>query len=115
MSLMEKAAVVGLQVFTFFGKAYQKSVHNSLRKYGLRYEDLFIKEQADVARALKYLPKEEKVARDRRIKRAMMLSCRHEYLPENVQALQEPGKWYMKDLMEEFKVLREERDSLNNF
>jgi len=93
-------------------EVYQRSVHNSLRKYGLRYEDILVNEHPDVVNALKYIPEAERVAREQRIRRAMLLSLKHEYLPNEIQAIQEPGKWYMKDMMEEMRKIREERDRL---
>lgn len=40
---------------------------------------------------------------------------KHEYLPKEVQAVQEPGKFYLADMMEDMRKLREERERLNNF
>ncbi|KAH9262269.1 hypothetical protein BASA82_000680 [Batrachochytrium salamandrivorans] len=112
---MEALANTTGGLFKRVAKLYQSAVYKELNKYGLRYEDLLITEHPDVQFALKYIPKEELTARNRRITRAIMLSTRHEYLPTEVQQLQTPGKWYMKDLMEEGRKLREERDKLNNF
>ena len=94
---------------------YQKNVHNALKKYGLRYEDILVAEHPDVQSALKYVPEGERVARERRIRRAMLLSLKHEYLPKEIQAIQEPGKWYMRDEVEQQRKIREEREKLNNF
>ena len=66
-------------------------------------------------RALQYLPEAEAQARLRRVKRAMDLSLKHEYLPKEIQALQTPGKLYLAESMEEFRKLREEREQLNKF
>jgi ubiquinol-cytochrome c reductase subunit 7 len=103
------------KLFGFCAKAYQKSVYKDLRKYGLRYEDIMIVEHPDVQFALRNITKAEKVARDRRLTRAIMLNLRHEYLPKEVQAVQTTETWYLKDLMETSRKLREEREVLNNF
>jgi ubiquinol-cytochrome c reductase subunit 7 len=94
---------------------YQRSVHTKLAKYGLRYEDIVVAEHPDVVSALKYIPEDERVGRERRIRRAMLLSLKHEYLPEEIQAVQTPGKFYLRDAMEEQRKIREERERLNNF
>ena len=93
-------------------KWYQGRVHGHLRKYGLQYEDIIMAENPDVQRALQYIPKEELLARQQRIRRAIDLDFKHEELPKDIQALQEPGREYLAPLMAEFKVLREERQSL---
>ena len=93
---------------------YQKKVGSSLSKYGLRYEDIWI-EHPDVEKALQYLPKKELVERNRRIKRAMHLSMTHTYLPKEIQAVQTPNKSYLAKRVEEQRLIREERERLNNF
>ena len=98
-----------------FGNWYRSNVYKSLSKYGLRYEDIIIADHPDCEKALKYIPEAELIARQRRIKRAMHLSLTHTYLPKEIQAIQEPGKFYLKDAMEEQRKLREERERLNNF
>ncbi len=91
----------------------RKRVMGELRKYGLRYEDVLIYENEDYQRALKYISEEEYQARLRRITRAQQLSLTHEELPKELQALQEPEREYLGELMIEFKRLREEREKLN--
>lgn len=93
-------------------KAYQKNVHASLAKYGLRYEDVIMAENVDVQRALKYIPKEELTARNQRLLRATDMNFKHEYLPKEIQAVQEPGKRYLEEKMTVFRKLREERELL---
>lgn len=93
---------------------YQNKVGDQLRKYGLRYDDILM-EHPDVQNALKYIPKSEVIARNRRIKRAQHLSLTHTYLPKEVQAAQTPLKGYLSEAVEEQRKLREERDKLNNF
>mmetsp|Transcript_16255 Transcript_16255/g.28809 ORF Transcript_16255/g.28809 Transcript_16255/m.28809 type:complete len:104 (+) Transcript_16255:93-404(+) len=98
------------QIIKQVAKLYQRSVHRSLREYGLRYEDVIVAENPDLQRALQYLPAEERELRNRRIRRAVDLSFKHEALPADVQAVQEPGKEYLAPLMKEFKAIREERE-----
>ncbi|GBG29916.1 Cytochrome b-c1 complex subunit 7 [Hondaea fermentalgiana] len=93
-------------------RMYQNNVNGALRKHGLRYEDIIIAENADVQKAIQYLPSAEKVARQRRITRAIDLNFKHEELPKEIQAVQEPGKFYLAPLMEEFRKLRVERQLL---
>uniref|UniRef100_A0A7S2WSF4 Cytochrome b-c1 complex subunit 7 n=1 Tax=Mucochytrium quahogii TaxID=96639 RepID=A0A7S2WSF4_9STRA len=93
-------------------KWYQRQVHGSLAKYGLRYEDILMTENPDVKRALQYIPKEEQIARQRRIRRAIDLNFKHQYLPKEIEAVQEPGTVYLQPLMDKFRVLREERELL---
>lgn len=53
---------------------------------GLRYEDLYDPMyDLDIKEALNRLPREVVDARNQRIKRAMDLSMKHEYLPEDLQ------------------------------
>jgi len=72
-------------------------------------------EHPDYQRALKYIAPEEFEARTRRIRRAMDMSAKHEYLPPHIQAVQTPGRLYLAEAMEEARKLREERERLKNF
>lgn len=57
-------------------------------RLGLRYDDLFDPMyDLDVKEALNRLPREIVDARNLRLKRAMDLSMKHEYLPEDLQVL----------------------------
>ena len=56
-----------------------------LAAHGLLYEDVMI-ETADVKLALKRMPKELMVAREQRLKRAMMLDTQQKTLPPEVAA-----------------------------
>ena len=58
---------------------------------GLRYQDLFIEDDA-VTKAVHHLPPEEQLARERRIKRAIEISLKKKYLPYEIQKVQEPLK-----------------------
>ncbi|MBA0573534.1 hypothetical protein Golob_000804, partial [Gossypium lobatum] len=65
---------------------HMKSLSKRLRKYGLRYDDLYDPYyDLDIKEALNRLPHEIVDARNQRLKRAMDLSMKHEYLPENLQ------------------------------
>ena len=102
-------------LINFAAMWYQRSVGAQLRKYGLRYEDIITFEHPDYKNALKYLPEEEQQMRLRRIRRAQDISLKHEYLPDDIQKVQEPMKFYLAEAMEKQKKLREERERLNNF
>jgi hypothetical protein len=40
---------------------------------------------------------------------------KHEVLPKEIQAVQEPGKWYLAETMYEVKQLRLERERLMRY
>ena len=52
----------------------------------------------DVDEALKRLPQDEVDARNQRLKRAMDLSLKHEYLSKSLQAVQTPYLSYVQVL-----------------
>ena len=57
---------------------------------GLRYDDLFDQyESMDIKEALNRLPREVVDARNQRLKRAMDLSMKHEYLPKDLQVTED--------------------------
>lgn len=65
---------------------YAAAVEKSLRKYGLRYDDLLDPLQdPDTAEALRRIPKEEYDMRQQRLKRAMDASLKHTPLPRELQ------------------------------
>ena len=82
-------------LLTSVGRWYQRWVFKDLSKYGLRYEDCLI-EREDVVTALKYLPEEERVARDKRLRRALDCSMKHIHLPEHMQAAHDPKISYLR-------------------
>ena len=94
-----------------FARWYQKEVTKQLSKYGLKYEDMLV-ESADVHRAHSFMTEEDRVSRDRRLKRAIDLNIKHTYLPVEIQALQDPLNFYLTDHIDEAKLLREERELL---
>ncbi|GFP81487.1 cytochrome b-c1 complex subunit 7 [Phtheirospermum japonicum] len=63
-----------------------KTLSSRLSKYGLRYDDLYDPMyELDVKEALNRLPREIVDARNQRLKRAIDLSMKHDYLPEDLQ------------------------------
>ncbi|PPD95334.1 hypothetical protein GOBAR_DD07640 [Gossypium barbadense] len=79
---------------------HMKSLSKRLRKYGLRYDDLYDPYyDLDIKEALNRLPREIVDARNQRLKRAMDLSMKHEYLPENLQQMQAPFRSYLQDML----------------
>uniref|UniRef100_A0A0D6QZB6 Cytochrome b-c1 complex subunit 7 n=1 Tax=Araucaria cunninghamii TaxID=56994 RepID=A0A0D6QZB6_ARACU len=92
---------------------YCTTVGNRLRKYGLRYDDLYDETfDLDIQEALNRLPQEVVDARNHRIKRAMDLSMKHEYLPKELQAVQTPYRTYLQDMLELVQAERKEREAL---
>ncbi|XP_042521082.1 cytochrome b-c1 complex subunit 7-2, mitochondrial-like [Macadamia integrifolia] len=92
---------------------HMKTVSNRLRKYGLRYDDLYDPlEDLDIKEALARLPREIVDARNARLKRAIDLSMKHEYLPEDMQAVQTPFRYYLQDMLAVVKKERAEREAL---
>uniref|UniRef100_A0A0C9S9W1 Cytochrome b-c1 complex subunit 7 n=1 Tax=Wollemia nobilis TaxID=56998 RepID=A0A0C9S9W1_9CONI len=92
---------------------YCTTVGNRLRKYGLRYDDLYDQTfDLDIQEALNRLPQEVVDARNQRIKRAMDLSMKHEYLPKELQAVQTPFRTYLQDMLELVQAERKEREAL---
>ncbi|XP_075670547.1 cytochrome b-c1 complex subunit 7-2, mitochondrial-like [Castanea sativa] len=92
---------------------HMKSISNRLRKYGLRYDDLYDPYyDLDIKEALNRLPREIVDARNQRLKRAMDLSMKHEYLPQDLQALQTPFRSYLHEMLALVKREREECEAL---
>ncbi|KAK4761815.1 hypothetical protein SAY87_029699 [Trapa incisa] len=92
---------------------HMKTISRRLRNYGLRYDDLYDPYyDIDVKEALNRLPREVVDARTQRLKRAMDLSMKHEYLPENLQAMQTPFRSYLQDMLALVKKERAEREAL---
>jgi len=92
---------------------HMKSVSKRLRKYGLRYDDLYDPMyDLDIKEALNRLPREVVDARNQRLKRAMDLSMKHQYLPNDLQAQQTPFRSYLQEMLALVKKEREERDAL---
>lgn len=79
---------------------------------GLRYQDLFIEDEA-VTKAVHHLSPEEQIARERRIKRAIEISLKKKYLPYDLQKIQKPLKPYLSHALEEVEAEETERKLLN--
>ncbi|KAF9589816.1 hypothetical protein IFM89_028751 [Coptis chinensis] len=81
-------------------RMHKESVSRRLKHYGLRFEDLYDqKEDLDIKEALARLPREIVDARNQRLKRAMDLSMKHEYLSDDLQARQTPFRSYLRDML----------------
>eukprot|EP00243_Klebsormidium_subtile_P001367 TRINITY_DN12360_c0_g1_i1.p1 TRINITY_DN12360_c0_g1~~TRINITY_DN12360_c0_g1_i1.p1 ORF type:complete len:128 (-),score=30.68 TRINITY_DN12360_c0_g1_i1:183-566(-) len=94
---------------------YQASVAKSLKKYGLRYDDLYDDlYDLDVKEALKRLPREETDARNQRLKRAIDLSMKHYYLSKELQEKQTPYAFYLQKQLAEIKDERDERAEIGS-
>ncbi|CAI9100216.1 OLC1v1037166C1 [Oldenlandia corymbosa var. corymbosa] len=92
---------------------HKNSVSTRLRRYGLRFEDLYDPmEDVDIKEALNRLPREIVDARHQRILRAMDLSMKHQYLSDELQAQQTPFRSYLKDMLQLVKKERAEREAL---
>ncbi|XP_041022777.1 cytochrome b-c1 complex subunit 7-2, mitochondrial [Juglans microcarpa x Juglans regia] len=92
---------------------HMKTISNRLRRYGLRYDDLYDPYyDLDVKEALNRLPREIVDARNQRLKRAMDLSMKHEYLPEGLQAVQTPFRSYLQEMLALVKRENAEREAL---
>lgn len=70
-----------------------------VRFAGLLYEDVMI-ETNDVKLALSRLPKDVLMAREQRLKRAMVLSSQQRYLPEDVAAKIDPWQPYLSPYLQ---------------
>ncbi|KAG5225306.1 cytochrome b-c1 complex [Salix suchowensis] len=97
----------------WLAKQHMKSVSSRLRRYGLRYDDLYDPYyDLDIKEALKRLPREIVDARNQRLKRAMDLSMKHEYLADDLQAMQTPFRSYLQEMLTLVKKERAEREAL---
>ncbi|KAK3149010.1 hypothetical protein QOZ80_3AG0211710 [Eleusine coracana subsp. coracana] len=94
-------------------RLHMHAISSRLRKYGLRYDDLYDPYfDLDIKEALGRLPTEVVDARIQRLKRAMDLSMKHQYLPEDVQAIQTPFRSYLSDMLALVKKEAAEREAL---
>ncbi|KAH9799233.1 cytochrome b-c1 complex subunit 7-2 [Citrus sinensis] len=92
---------------------HMKTISKRLRNFGLRYDDLYDPYyDLDIKEALDRLPREIVDARNQRLKRAMDLSMKHEYLPEDLQAMQTPFRNYLQDMLALVKREKAEREAL---
>ncbi|PON90735.1 Cytochrome b-c1 complex subunit [Trema orientale] len=92
---------------------HMKALSQRLKNYGLRYDDLYDPYyDLDVKEALNRLPREVVDARHQRLKRAMDLSMKHQYLPEDLQAMQTPFRTYLQEMLALVKREKAEREAL---
>ncbi|CDP04801.1 unnamed protein product [Coffea canephora] len=92
---------------------HKKALDRRLRKYGLRYDDLYDPMyDLDIKEALNRLPRPIVDARNQRLKRAMDLSLKHQYLPEDLQVQQTPFRSYLQEMLALVKRERAEREAL---
>ncbi|XP_076953993.1 cytochrome b-c1 complex subunit 7-1, mitochondrial-like [Bidens hawaiensis] len=97
----------------WFAAQHKTTIETRLRKYGLRYDDLFDPmESLDIKEALARLPREVVDARNQRLLRAMDLSMKHEYLPSDLQAQQTPFRSYLSDMLALVEREKAERQAL---
>ncbi|KAJ6915101.1 cytochrome b-c1 complex subunit 7-2 [Populus alba x Populus x berolinensis] len=97
----------------WLAKQHMKTLSSRLRRYGLRYDDLYDPYyEVDIKVALNRLPREIVDARHQRLKRAIDLSMKHEYLPEDLQAMQTPFRSYLQEMLAFVKRERAEREAL---
>ena len=69
-------------------------------------------EDMDIKEALRRLPREVVDARHQRLLRAMDLSMKHQYLPDDLQAKQTPFRSYLHDMISLIKKEKAEREAL---
>lgn len=92
---------------------YRAAVGSQLVKYGLRYDDLYdpLLNQ-DVGAALERLPVEEVDARNQRLKRAMDLSLKRDYLTKEMQGVQTPFLFYAREAIAQIEDENSEKARL---
>ncbi|XP_075508384.1 cytochrome b-c1 complex subunit 7-like [Primulina tabacum] len=92
---------------------HMKAISGRLRKYGLRYDDLYDPMyDLDIKEALNRLPREIVDARNQRLKRAIDLSLKHAELSEELQSMQTPYRSYLQEMLTIVKRERAEREAL---
>jgi ubiquinol-cytochrome c reductase subunit 7 len=102
-------------MWNWASRRYQAAVAKELKKYGLRYDDLYDEMyDVDIQEALSRLPRSVVDARSARIKRAMDASMKHVYLDKELQAKQTPYDYYLQDALNLVKLERKERIELGS-
>ncbi|KAL1214409.1 Cytochrome b-c1 complex subunit 7-1 [Cardamine amara subsp. amara] len=97
----------------FLARMHMKAISTRLRRYGLRYDDLYDQYyNMDIKEAMNRLPREVVDARNQRLKRAMDLSMKHQYLPNDLQAMQTPFRGYLQEMLALVERERLEREAL---
>ena len=113
MILVQTLARVFEPVIAWMAPRYQAAVGKELKKYGLRYEDLFDPQlDLDVEESLRRLPQEVVDARNQRLKRAIDISMKHSELPKDMQEKQTPFSSYMADTLDLVRLEGKERAEL---
>eukprot|EP00873_Tetraselmis_striata_P041248 jgi/Tetstr1/461512/TSEL_006618.t1 len=102
-----------MPVLEWMGRSHQRVVATELKKYGLRYDDLLDPlSTGDIKNALERCPQEEVDLRNQRIKRAIDLSSKKQYLPAEMQAKQTPLQFYLTPYLDQIKLENSERAAL---
>ena len=97
----------------FMAPRYQAAVGKELKKYGLRYEDLYDPDyDLDVEEALRRLPQEVVDARNQRLRRGIDHSLKHSALAKDLQEKQTPYSEYMEDTLQLVRLEAKERAEL---
>lgn len=79
---------------------YTNAVEYQLKKYGLRYDDLYDELWSiEVKDALDRLPPDVVLARNQRLKRALDISAKHTELPKELQEVQIPWASYLQPML----------------
>lgn len=97
-------------VITWAARRYQAAVGTELKKYGLRYEDLYDPQlNMDIDEAIHRLPQDVVDARMQRLKRAVDCSLKKSYLSKDIQDMQTPYAWYLQDTWAEVQAENTEK------
>ncbi|KFK29857.1 hypothetical protein AALP_AA7G187900 [Arabis alpina] len=97
----------------FLARIHMRTISTRLRRYGLRYDDLYDQYyHLDIKEAMNRLPREVVDARNQRLKRAMDLSMKHEYLSKDLQAVQTPFRGYLQEMLALVQREAKEREAL---
>merc|ERR1711934_283579 len=83
-------------ILTPMANVYMGMYGKQLKKFGLRFEDVYV-ETPEVMEAVGRLSPAEQEERSMRIKRAIDLSFKKTYLPSGMQAAHDPFKVYLAD------------------
>mmetsp|Transcript_11664 Transcript_11664/g.27717 ORF Transcript_11664/g.27717 Transcript_11664/m.27717 type:complete len:114 (+) Transcript_11664:101-442(+) len=102
-----------MPVLEWMGRQHQAAVTSQLKKYGLRYDDLLDPlYSGEVQEALDRTPQAEVDMRNQRIKRAIDLSCKKQYLSPEMQSQQTPLAFYLSPYLDQVKIENQERAAL---
>ncbi|KAL0035823.1 hypothetical protein WJX77_004418 [Trebouxia sp. C0004] len=112
--IMSKAMIKMFDpVLTWAARKYQAAVATELKKYGLRYEDLYDPQlNMDIDEAIHRLPQDVVDARMQRLKRAVDCSLKKSYLSKEIQDMQTPYSWYLKETWAEVQAENTEKAML---